>query len=161
MCFLYFLQTEGRLIILDFPDHSGLSTPCVADLISLSLNRFLRNSFRMTMRLTGLSPCSVQCPGISSLWAESPVPVRKWLEPWPVVSSADNCDYYSITGGQRRSSSQEGVTMVSSPSLILITMGLGALARLDTLSPSDYLTLAIDCKDSRIQVSAVIKSLQC
>ena len=40
-------------------------------------------------------------------------------------------------------------------------MGLGALARLDTLSPSDYLTLAIDCKDSRIQVSAVIKSLQC
>ena len=85
------------------------------------------------------------------------MPVRKWLEPWPVVSSADNCDYYSITGGQRRSSSQEGVTMVSSPSLILITMSLGALARLDTLSPSDYLTLAIDCKDSRIQVSAVIK----
>ena len=89
------------------------------------------------------------------------MPVRKWLEPWPVVSSADNCDHYSIAGGQRRSSSQEGVTMVSSPSLILITMGLGALARLDTLSPSDYLTLAIDCKDSRIQVSAVIKSLQC
>lgn len=85
------------------------------------------------------------------------MPVRKWLEPWPVVSSADNCDYYSITGGQRRSSSQEGVTMVSSPSLILITMSLGALARLDTLSPSDYLTLTIDCKDSRIQVSAVIK----
>ena len=85
------------------------------------------------------------------------MPVRKWLEPWPVVSSADNCDYYSITGGQRRSSSQEGVTMVSSPSLILITMSLGALARLDTLSPSDYLILTIDCKDSRIQVSAEIK----
>ena len=38
-----------------------------------------------------------------------------------------------------------------------LTLGLiiltGALARLDTLSPTDYLTLAIDCKDSRIKVS--------
>ena len=47
--------------------------------------------------------------------------------------------------------------MVSSPSLIMVTMmGLEATARLDTLSPSDYLTLAIDCKDSRIQVSPSI-----
>ena len=44
--------------------------------------------------------------------------------------------------------------MVSSPSLIMVTMlGLEATARLDTLSPTDYLTLAIDCKDSRIQVN--------
>ena len=44
--------------------------------------------------------------------------------------------------------------MVSSPSLIMVTMlVLEATARLDTLSPSDYLTLAIDCKDSRIQVN--------
>ena len=44
--------------------------------------------------------------------------------------------------------------MVSSPSLIMVTMlVLEATARLDTLSPTDYLTLAIDCKDSRIQVN--------
>ena len=48
--------------------------------------------------------------------------------------------------------------MVSSmSSLSSLTLGLiiltGALARLDTLSPTDYLTLAIDCKDSRIKVS--------
>ena len=47
--------------------------------------------------------------------------------------------------------------MVSSSILIMVTMLAQTLARLDTLSPSDYLTLTIDCKDSRIQVSAVIK----
>ena len=55
-------------------------------------------------------------------------------------------------------SSQEGVTMVSSL-IIVITVTLlltETLARLDTLSHSDYLTLAIDCKDSRIQVGDII-----
>ena len=50
--------------------------------------------------------------------------------------------------------------MVSSLIMVITVtlMTTDTLARLiDTLSPSDYLTLAIDCKDSRIQVG-VIKS---
>ena len=51
-------------------------------------------------------------------------------------------------------SRQEGVIMVSSQIMVITVtlMTTETLARLDTLSPSDYLTLAIDCKDSRIQV---------
>ena len=47
--------------------------------------------------------------------------------------------------------------MVSSQIMVITVtlMTTETLARLDTLSPSDYLTLAIDCKDSRIQVGVI------
>ena len=40
--------------------------------------------------------------------------------------------------------------------LILVTIVIGissAIARLDTLSPTDYLTLSVDCKDTKIKAS--------
>ena len=41
--------------------------------------------------------------------------------------------------------------------IILVSLATIALARLDTLTTTDYLSISVDCKDSRIKVERTQK----
>ena len=57
---------------------------------------------------------------------------------------------HSYSGG---SSGQDSADMARAWTLALLGLG-PALARIDSLSPTDYLTLAVDCRDSRIRLTS-------
>ena len=64
---------------------------------------------------------------------------------WTPVSGHNYC----YIGGQL---SQDPDTMMRYKLLFLMRLGL-SLARMDTLSPTDYLTISVDCRDDRIKVT--------
>ena len=47
------------------------------------------------------------------------------------------------------------MTLLSSPVLTTLTAITAVVARLDTLTATDYLSISVDCKDTRIKVMTI------